>query len=144
MNNDKPETPPLTRTGRKVADAALTAAKFKPTSDGKSAMRRFEVHGMAVTECVDFADAIPPSKPNEKTAVPGSAAPSTQVKTGRPETPALSKAERRVADAALAAAQFIASSDGKSAMRRFEVHGMAVTEVMSAERAASGGVKKAK
>jgi pyocin large subunit-like protein len=144
MNNDKPETPPLTRAGRKVADAALAAAKFKPTSDGKSAMRRFEVHGMAVTECVDFADALPSSKPAEKNVASDPVAPSTQTNAGRLETPALSKAERKVADAALAAAQFIASSDGKNAMRRFEVHGMAVTEVMSAEKAAGADVKKAK
>jgi len=43
----------LTRAGRKVADAALAAAKFKPTSDGKRAIRQCEVHGMTVTECVD-------------------------------------------------------------------------------------------
>jgi hypothetical protein len=48
----KPATPPLTRAGRRVADATLAAAKFTPTSDGKSAIRTFEVHGMAVTEYV--------------------------------------------------------------------------------------------
>ena len=47
----KPETPPLTRAGRKMADAKLAAAKFKPTSDGR-AVRKYEVHGMEVTEFV--------------------------------------------------------------------------------------------
>jgi hypothetical protein len=28
------------------ADAALAAARFTPTSDGKSAVQKFEVHGM--------------------------------------------------------------------------------------------------
>jgi pyocin large subunit-like protein len=138
MNNDKPETPPLTRAGRKIADAALAAAKFKPTSDGKSAMRRFEVHGMAVTECVDMADAMATGKESEKETTPIPAALSSYVKESGPPTPPLSRAERKVADAALAAAQFVASSDGKSAMRRFEVHGMAVTEFISAVKVGDG------
>jgi hypothetical protein len=53
-----PETPPLTRAGRRVADAKLAAATFQPTSDGKRVMRQFEVHGMAITECVN-AEQIP-------------------------------------------------------------------------------------
>jgi acetoin utilization deacetylase AcuC-like enzyme len=53
-----PETPPLTRAGRRAADAKLAAAKFKPTSDGKRVMRQFEVHGIAITECVN-AEQIP-------------------------------------------------------------------------------------
>jgi acetoin utilization deacetylase AcuC-like enzyme len=51
------ETPPLSRAGRRLADAALAAAQFKPTVDGKRAIRKFEVHGMAVTECVDIEKA---------------------------------------------------------------------------------------
>ena len=54
----KPETPPLTRAGRKIADATLAAAKFTPTADGKAAIRKFEVHGMVVTERVS-AEATP-------------------------------------------------------------------------------------
>jgi hypothetical protein len=124
MKDPKPETLPLTRAGRKIADAALAAAKFKPTSDGRSAIRQFEVHGMAVTECVSVTNPVAP------------AAPDTRVKEAGPETPPLTRAGRKVADATLAAAQFIPSSDGKNAMRKFEVHGMAVTEFISAEKAA--------
>jgi hypothetical protein len=40
-----------------LADATLEAAQFKPTVDGKRAIRKFEVHGMAVTECVDIEKA---------------------------------------------------------------------------------------
>jgi hypothetical protein len=141
MKDKKPETPPLTRAGRKIADAALAAAKFKPTSDGKSAMRQFEVHGMAITEHVNVKDAVPADGPLEKPLAPIVPVPATSVKEAGKETPPLSRAERKVADAALAAAQFIPSSDGKSAMRRFEVHGMAVTEFISAEKAGDG-VKK--
>jgi hypothetical protein len=51
MNNSKKtETPPLSRAGRRVADATLAAAQFKPTTDGKRVVRQYEVHGMAVTE----------------------------------------------------------------------------------------------
>jgi len=53
---DKPsssETPPLSRAGRKAADAVLSAATFKPTIDGSRLVRRYEVHGMVVTEWVD-------------------------------------------------------------------------------------------
>jgi hypothetical protein len=53
MNNSKKtETPPLSRAGRRVADATLEAAKFKPTTDGKRVVRQYEVHGMAVTEWI--------------------------------------------------------------------------------------------
>jgi hypothetical protein len=53
MNTTKQiETPPLSRAGRRVADAALAAAKFKPTVDGKRIVREYEVHGMAVTEWI--------------------------------------------------------------------------------------------
>lgn len=48
-----PETPPLSRAGRKLADAIMAAAKFKPTPDGKRLVRQYEVHGIAVTEWVD-------------------------------------------------------------------------------------------
>ncbi len=51
------ETPPLSRAGRRLADATLAAAHFKPTADGKRAIRKFEVHGLAVTECVDVEEA---------------------------------------------------------------------------------------
>ncbi len=55
MKDRKPvgETPPLSRAGRKLAEAVLAAAKFKPTADGKRLVRQFEVHGIAVTEWVD-------------------------------------------------------------------------------------------
>lgn len=48
-----PETPPLSRAGRKLADAIMAASKFKPTADGKRMVRQYEVHGIAVTEWVD-------------------------------------------------------------------------------------------
>lgn len=51
------ETPPLSRAGRRLADATLAAARFKPTVDGKRAIRTFEVYGMVVTECVDIEKA---------------------------------------------------------------------------------------
>ncbi len=54
MKNPKSETPPLTRAGRRVADATLAAAKFKPTVDGKRMVRQFEVHGIEVTEWVSI------------------------------------------------------------------------------------------
>jgi hypothetical protein len=56
------ETPPLTRTGRKVADSTLAAAQFVPSLDGKNAMRKFEVHGMAVTEYISADKAVDPRK----------------------------------------------------------------------------------
>jgi hypothetical protein len=59
MKDKRPETPPLSRAGRKIADATLAAATFTPTTDGKSAIRKFEVHGMAVTEYVSATDAMP-------------------------------------------------------------------------------------
>jgi hypothetical protein len=59
MNNTKTETPPLSRAGRRVADAALAAAKFKPTADGRRVVRQFEVHGMAVVEWVAIDQAMP-------------------------------------------------------------------------------------
>jgi pyocin large subunit-like protein len=142
MKDTKPksETPPLTRAGRKIADATLAAAKFTPTSDGKTAVRKFEVYGMVVTERVG-AEATPGSTPSEPPA-PKSAVDTTQTKDPGPQTPPLSRQGRKVADATLAAAKFIPSSDGKSAMRKFEVHGMAVTEFISAEKAADPGKNK--
>jgi hypothetical protein len=47
-----PQTPPLSRQGRKVNDATLAVAKFVPSSDGKNVMRKFVVHGMGVTEYI--------------------------------------------------------------------------------------------
>jgi hypothetical protein len=52
----RPETPPLTRAGRRITDAALEAAKFKPTADGKRLVRQFEAHGIAVTEWVNVEE----------------------------------------------------------------------------------------
>jgi hypothetical protein len=46
------ETPPLSRAGRKLADAIMEAAKFKPTVDGSRLVRQFEVHGIQVTEWI--------------------------------------------------------------------------------------------
>jgi len=131
----RPETPPLSRAQRKIADAALAAAKFTPTSDGTRAVRRFVVHGMAVTESVNVADAIPPASPMDKPAGPAVTSAGAQAKETRPETPPLSRQGRKAADATLAAAKYVPSSDGKNAMRKFEVHGMAVTEFISAEKA---------
>jgi hypothetical protein len=51
MTEDKPEAPPLSRPGRRIAEAKLNAAKFEPTSDGR-AKRKYEVHGIEVTESV--------------------------------------------------------------------------------------------
>jgi hypothetical protein len=47
------ETPPLTRAGRKIADAAIEAAKFRPTADGMRMVRQFMAHGIVVTEWVN-------------------------------------------------------------------------------------------
>ncbi|MGO9946984.1 MAG: hypothetical protein ACLPWG_09075 [Steroidobacteraceae bacterium] len=46
------ETPPISRSSRRKADAALAAAKFKLTTNGKRVVRRYEVHGMEVVEWV--------------------------------------------------------------------------------------------
>jgi len=43
----------LSRVGRRVADAIMVAAKFKPTVDGKRLMRQYEVYGILVTEWLD-------------------------------------------------------------------------------------------
>jgi hypothetical protein len=51
MNKPKPtETPPLSRAGRRAADATLAAAHFRPTADGRRVVRHYEVHGMDVVE----------------------------------------------------------------------------------------------
>jgi pyocin large subunit-like protein len=130
-----PETPPLTRAGRKVADATLAAAKFTPTSDGKTAVRKFEVHGIVVTEQVSTADTVPGSGPAAKNSAANVAATIPSLKDAGPQTPPLTRQGRKVADAKLAAAKFAPTSDGKSAIRKFEVHGMSVTELVSAEKA---------
>ncbi len=65
LKEARAETPPLSRSGRKVADATVAAAKFSPTSDGKKGIRKFEVHGMAVTECVDAERAAEARKENK-------------------------------------------------------------------------------
>lgn len=52
MKHAKPETPPLSHAGGKMADAIVAAAEFKPTVDGKRMVRHYEVHGMSVTELV--------------------------------------------------------------------------------------------
>jgi acetoin utilization deacetylase AcuC-like enzyme len=58
MKGTKPvmETPPLTRAGRKLAEATLAAAKFRPTIDGTRMVRDYVVHGMKVTEWVSAED----------------------------------------------------------------------------------------
>jgi hypothetical protein len=50
------ETPPLTRAGRKIADAVMAAAKFRRTMDGTRMVRQYEVYGMVVTECVNVTE----------------------------------------------------------------------------------------
>jgi hypothetical protein len=107
MKDNQSETPPLSRAQRKIADATLAAAKFTPTCDGKSAIRRFEVHGMAITECVDVKNAMPVSRSPKTAAGPILTAPGTQVKEAGPGTPPLSRAARKEADSTVAAAQFI-------------------------------------
>jgi hypothetical protein len=57
MKNSKPETPPLTRAGRRAADATLAAARFRPTANGKRMVRQYEVHGIEVTEWVGIDEA---------------------------------------------------------------------------------------
>jgi len=52
MKTPKPETPPLTRPGRRAAEAAMEPARFRPTLDGTRVVRQFEVHGIIVTEWV--------------------------------------------------------------------------------------------
>jgi hypothetical protein len=47
-----PETPPLSRAGRRVADAIMATAKFKATVDGSRYVRQFEVHGIEVIEWI--------------------------------------------------------------------------------------------
>jgi pyocin large subunit-like protein len=138
MKDTKPraETPPLSRAGRKIADATLAAAKFTPTADGKSAIRKFEVHGMAVTERVSVTDAIPDCKTPEQSKAPIVTALKTTATASKPATPPLTRAGRKAADATLAAAHFVSSSDGKNAMRKFEVYGISVTEFISADKAA--------
>jgi pyocin large subunit-like protein len=137
----KPETPPLTRAGRKAADATLAAAQFKPTSDGKRAVRQFEVHGIAVTEYVSATDAMPADSPPNKVPAPNLEVGSKMSKDPKSETAPLSRQGRKIADATLAAAKFKPTSDGKSAIRKFEVHGMAVTELVSADKAGDAGKK---
>jgi hypothetical protein len=62
MKNPRNETPPLTRAGRREADAKLAAAKFRPTTDGKRLVRQFEVHGIAITEFINAENAIKSDK----------------------------------------------------------------------------------
>jgi hypothetical protein len=53
MNDSKKiETPPLSRAGRRMAEATLAAAQFRPTTNGKRVVRRYEVHGMEIVEWV--------------------------------------------------------------------------------------------
>ena len=49
----RPETPALSRAGRKAADAIIEAAKFKRTADGTRLVRQYEVHGIVVIEWMD-------------------------------------------------------------------------------------------
>jgi hypothetical protein len=56
------ETPPLSRAGRKLADATMAAAKFKPTVDGKRLVRQYEVHGIIVTEWISAEQAADATK----------------------------------------------------------------------------------
>ena len=48
----RPETPALSRAGRKVAEAIMEAAQFKPNADGSRFVRQYEVHGIEVTEWI--------------------------------------------------------------------------------------------
>jgi hypothetical protein len=102
----------------------------------KERCARFEVHGMVVTEKVNVADAVPAGGPSTNAPVTSVAAATAFLKDAGPQTPPLTRQGRKVADATLAAAKFTPTSDGKSAIRKFEVHGMSVTELVSAENAA--------
>jgi hypothetical protein len=46
------QTQPLSRAGRKIADAIMETAKFKRTTDGTRLVRQYEVHGIVVTEWI--------------------------------------------------------------------------------------------
>jgi hypothetical protein len=48
----RPETPPPSRAGRKVAEAIMEAAQFSPNADGSRFVRQYEVHGIEVTEWI--------------------------------------------------------------------------------------------
>ena len=56
------------------------------------------------------------------------------------ETPPLTRADRKLAEPMLAAAKFKATADGKRMVRDYVVHGMKVTEWVSAE---GGGEQEA-
>jgi acetoin utilization deacetylase AcuC-like enzyme len=60
LHKPRSETPPLSKAGRKVADATLAAAKFTRTSDGKSVVRKYILHGMVVTEYISAEKAPDP------------------------------------------------------------------------------------
>lgn len=53
---EKPQTPWLSRQGRRIAEAKLAAARFKPTGEGRL-VRSYEVYGIAVTEIVSAEQA---------------------------------------------------------------------------------------
>lgn len=142
MKDLKAETPPLTRAGRKEADAALEAAKFRPTIDGQRSVRQFEVHGMTVTEYVSARDVLPATSPSDTLGCPKPITNNAPSKEPKPETPPLTRAGRKVADATLAAAKFQPTSDGKRVARQYVVHGMAVTEFVDAEKASKAGEGK--
>jgi acetoin utilization deacetylase AcuC-like enzyme len=65
LHKHRSETPPLSKAGRKVADATLAATKFAPTSDGKSAVRKYILHGMVVTEYIS-AEKVPGPETGKK------------------------------------------------------------------------------
>jgi hypothetical protein len=48
----RPETPALSRAGRKIAESVMEAAQFKPNADGSRFVRQFIVHGIEVTEWI--------------------------------------------------------------------------------------------
>jgi hypothetical protein len=52
INTKEIETPPLSRAGRRKAEATLASAQFRPTTNGKRVVRRYEVHGMEIVEWV--------------------------------------------------------------------------------------------
>jgi hypothetical protein len=49
------QTQPISRAGRKIANAIMEAAKFRRTTDGTRLVRQYEVHGIVVTEWMDVA-----------------------------------------------------------------------------------------
>ena len=62
INTKETETPQLSRAGSRKAEATLASAQFRPTTNGKRVVRRYEVHGMEIVEWVAIERAEPAPK----------------------------------------------------------------------------------